>query len=125
MVTTTHTLLSVDDSKAVHAFIQRSFDGSPFQVVHAYSAADATKVLNERSAQFSLILLDWEMPEMSGPEYLPILKERFPHLPVIMLTSKNAAEDIEKMLLAGASEYIMKPFTPDILIEKINSVLGI
>lgn len=120
-----YTLLSVDDSKAVHAFIERALEPSAFRVIHALSVDEAKEILKTQAAGISLVLLDWEMPVTSGPEYLPVLKKTYPGLPVIMLTSKNDPKDIESMLIAGASEYIMKPFTPEILTDKLATVLGI
>ena len=125
MTSKKYTILSIDDSKAVHAFVSRALESQPFEIVHALNTVEAEAILKAQGATIQLVLLDWEMPVTSGPEYLPVIKKLFPQLPVIMLTSKNDPSDIEKMLNSGASEYIMKPFTPDILIEKINSVLGI
>jgi DNA-binding response OmpR family regulator len=71
-----------------------------------------------------LVLLDWEMPVMNGPETLVEICRRHPGLPIVMMTSRNAPEEIFKMMTSGASEYIMKPFTADILAEKVERILG-
>jgi CheY-like chemotaxis protein len=122
MAATTFNILSIDDSKAVHAFITRSLPSTEYNVIHAFTAEEGLKLTETHADTLTLILLDWEMPGMSGPELLPLLKTKFPKIPVVMLTSKNTPEDIEQMILAGAQEYIMKPFTPDILMQKIQAV---
>lgn len=61
---------------------------------------------------------------LSGPETLAQIKTRGWGVPVIMVTSRNKMEDIARMLEEGAEEYIMKPFTAEVVIEKIEDVLG-
>jgi len=120
------TILSIDDSKAVHAFLDRCLvpDANGISFIHAYSVKEGLKALEENSTSVSAILLDWEMPEMTGLEGLPLIVGQFPKIPVIMLTTKNRPEDIMEMLGRGAAEYMMKPFTPDILFEKLKAVIG-
>lgn len=119
----TKTILSIDDSKAVHAFLDRSLEGSSFKLIHALSAKEGISILNEKKSEISLILLDWEMPIQNGPEALVEIRKSFQSIPVVMLTSKNNPEDIMQMLSSGANEYIMKPFTPDILLFKLEALL--
>ena len=123
MVVGANTILSIDDSKAVHAFLNSSCADSPFKLVHALSAKEGLEILRAGLSQIILILLDWEMPEQNGPEAYAEIRRISPVIPVIMVTSKNRPEDIQKMLGNGVSEYVMKPFTPDILLSKIATVL--
>jgi two-component system chemotaxis response regulator CheY len=60
---------------------------------------------------------------MNGPDAYQSLKASGCKTPVVMMTSKNSMSDLTQMLEAGVSEYIMKPFTPDILIEKLEGAL--
>ncbi len=126
-MSTALTILSIDDSKAVHAFLDRCMADSmvKMNLIHATNPNDGIEILKKQLADINLVLLDWEMPEMTGPEVLAKVRSLGIQTPVIMLTSKNAPEDIEMMINAGASEYIMKPFTPDIVLDKIKSVLGL
>ena len=64
------------------------------------------------------------MPNLNGPDALQEIKSLGINTPVLMMTSKNAPEDIARVLELGASEYLMKPFTVDILFEKMSFVLG-
>ena len=119
-------VLSIDDSKAVHAFLDRCLNegDSEFEFLHALGVGEGLKILTSTPTQVSAILLDWEMPEINGFEGLPMILEKAPQTPVIILTSKNEPSDISMMLERGATEYMMKPFTPDILFEKLKSVVG-
>lgn len=116
-------ILSIDDSKAVHAFMEMSFPKDSYELIHAYSALDGIEVLKKNADKISLILLDWEMPQMTGPEALVEIRNLgFKH-PIIMVTTKNEPEDIADVLEKGANEYVMKPFTPEIIQEKVNELL--
>jgi DNA-binding response OmpR family regulator len=117
-------ILSIDDSKAIHAYIIACLEGPEYVLEHAYDGEEALQKLQNTKDPFDLILLDWEMPGMTGPEVLRKIKELPLSASVIMVTTKNAVEDITQVLQLGAAEYIMKPFTKDILIEKIQSVVG-
>ena len=103
-------ILCVDDTKAVHAFIRTLFAGLAHELVPVYDGQQA--------------LDDWEMPVKNGLETMVEIRKKTNSLPVIMVTSKNDMNDITKMLEAGASEYIMKPFTRDILFDKIAQITG-
>lgn len=115
-------ILSIDDSKAVHAFVTSCFEGTSHTVVHAFDGFDGLNVLSDKSLDFDLILLDWEMPGMTGPEVLEEIIKRNIKTPVVMVTTKNSPAEIARVIEIGAKEYIMKPFTREILIEKIESL---
>lgn len=115
-------ILSVDDSRAVHAYLTECLKASPVTVTHAYGGSEGLALFSGQP--FDLVLLDWEMPDVTGPEVLKEIRKTNQATPVIMLTSKNAPDDISAMLALGANEYVMKPFTPDILLAKIEEVTG-
>jgi two-component system chemotaxis response regulator CheY len=118
-------ILCVDDTKAVHAFIRSLFAGLAHELVPVYDGQQALDELAKSDFRgVDLVLLDWEMPVKNGLETMADIRKKTNALPVIMVTSKNDMDDITKMLEAGANEYIMKPFTRDILFEKISQVLG-
>ncbi len=123
-MTTSHKILSIDDSRSVHAFLDRCLTGTTYHLVHALSAKEGIAILKAELNQINLIFLDWEMPEQNGPEAFEEIRRITQTIPVIMITSKNKPEEIQEMLNLGITEYIMKPFTPDILIAKIETVLG-
>ncbi|MCL4811293.1 MAG: response regulator [Vicinamibacteraceae bacterium] len=82
----------------------------------------------ERAAEgvFDLIITDWNMPGMSGLEFIRTLRaqpsER--RIPVLMVTTNAAKDDIVEALRAGVDNYVIKPFTPDTIREKIDAVTG-
>ncbi len=118
-------ILCVDDTKSVHAYIRSLFAGSEHELVHVFDgqqALDALSAVGFKS--FDIVLLDWEMPIKNGLQTMTEIRQTSADIPVIMVTSKNDMNDITKMIEAGASEYIMKPFTKDILFDKIFQVLG-
>lgn len=118
-------ILCVDDTKAVHAFIRTLFAGLAHELVPVYDGQQALDELAKSDYRgFNLVLLDWEMPVKNGLETMVEIRKKTNSLPVIMVTSKNDMNDITKMLEAGASEYIMKPFTRDILFDKIAQITG-
>lgn len=117
-------ILCVDDSKSVHVFLKACLMEITSQIESVYDGEQAVERFKTSPADFDLIFLDWEMPKKTGPETFEDLKALGIKTPVIMLTSKNSSDNIVQMLSAGVAEYIMKPFTKEILIEKIQSILG-
>lgn len=117
-------ILVVDDSKAVQAFVKYCFkESSDIQLVSALNGRQALAEI-EKCSSYDLVLLDWEMPEMNGPETYEKLKLLKFLSPVIMMTSRNEMVDLQQMLDAGVSEYVIKPFTQDILFSKISFAIG-
>lgn len=114
----------VDDTKSVHAYVKHFFSKHPqLQVQSFFNGAELLAHL-KTGAGADLILLDWEMPVLTGPETLQGLLDVKNTIPVVMMTTKNAPEDIMKAMGLGAREYVMKPFTEDILFEKIAMATG-
>ncbi len=120
-------ILIIDDSRSIHAFVTSCLEGNGFVLEHAMNGVEGLAVLNESlqgANRFDLVFLDWEMPMMTGPELLAELKPGPNTPPVVMLTTRNSSTDIEKALQLGAAEYLMKPFTADVLLGKIADVIG-
>lgn len=117
-------VLVIDDTKSVHAFVRNMLQKAPqVNMTSVYNGREGLDLLNSGTS-FDLIFLDWEMPILDGPSTFAEFKKQGIKIPTIMMTTKNTFEDISKMLGMGVSEYLMKPFTIDILFEKINSVTG-
>ena len=74
----------------------------------------------------SLVLVDWNMPEMNGLDFVKVVrtKPEYEKLPLMMVTTETEPMRMALALMAGVDEFVMKPFTPEILSEKIN-LLGI
>ena len=117
-------VLVVDDSETVRVMVRNILQQMDISVLEAADGEEALQFLKgEHGIQF--ILLDWEMPVMDGMEFL--LKVRNERLAestkIIMLTTYTKRLNILKAIDAGADEYIMKPFTSDIIIEKMQSLV--
>ena len=83
-------------------------------------------LLELKKEQVGLIVSDWNMPEMTGLEFLKAVRsdELLKGIPFIMVTAEGQKENIVEAVKAGVSNYIVKPFTPDTLKEKLEAVLG-
>lgn len=115
-------VLVVDDSKAIFTIVSEMLELKNHESKWAEDGVVACEMISKES--FDIILLDWNMPNMTGPEFLEKNRaENLTSAPVIMMTTENKPDKIKKALELGAKEYIMKPFTDDILLNKIELVL--
>lgn len=115
-------ILIVDDSKPIFLMVKEMLEECGVSAEWAENGSVAV----EKSIQknYDIILLDWNMPELNGPEFLEKnLTEKFTQSPIVMMTTENGPDYIKKALELGASEYIMKPFSKDILVSKIEFAL--
>ena len=118
-------VLVVDDYGTMRRIMRNLLGQIGF--THIEEAADGTgalELLSERS--FDLVISDWNMEPMSGLELLKAVREdvRFRHLPFIMITAANTADNVVAAKRAGVSNYVVKPFTADTLKRKNDAVLG-
>lgn len=116
-------ILLIDDSRAVHSLATEMLTTNRITLKHAFNGQEGIELITKSDFNVDLILLDWEMPVMSGIDALPILKKMRPDVSIIMMTSKSAINDITMALSLGASDYIIKPYTRDILVGKISQTL--
>ncbi len=119
-------VLIVDDSGLVRTVMRQMLTDMGHETCEAVNGKDALVKLNAH-ADIGLMMLDWNMPEMNGVELLDAIKSsqasaRRPA--IIMVTTESQMEKIVVALAKGANEYIMKPFTREILEEKL-AILGI
>jgi two-component system chemotaxis response regulator CheY len=116
--------LVVDDSKIIRVILGRILQELGYEVLEAGNGKEALKVMEAEKATINLVLADWNMPEMNGLELLKQLRRDpdLASLKVIMVTTESELDHMVSALEAGANEYVMKPFTKDILREKLESV---
>jgi two-component system, chemotaxis family, chemotaxis protein CheY len=116
--------LVVDDSRAVRMILARTLREEGYEVQEAGSGGQALAMLASDPGCFGLALVDWNMPEMNGLELLRRLRSdpRYAALVIIMVTTETEVEHMAAALESGANEYIMKPFTADILRDKLRLV---
>lgn len=114
--------LVVDDSKAIRMILGRTLRELGYEVREAANGKDALAVMETEKNTVSLVLADWNMPEMNGLELLKRLRQEpaLASLVVVMVTTETELEHMSSALEAGANEYVMKPFTKDILVQKLE-----
>lgn len=119
------TALIVDDSRAMRLVIGRYLRELGYEVTEAGDGQAALDALHSRTEGPDIALIDWNMPLMTGLELVQAIRSepRFSDVRVMMVTSETEGARVESALEAGADEYLMKPFTREILVEKL-AVLG-
>jgi len=117
--------LIVDDSRAMRTILGKMVASLGFEVTTAIHGKDALEQL-AAGARPDLMLVDWNMPEMNGFELLQSVRSdaAYASSKIIMVTTETEVQRIAAALAAGANEYIMKPFTPEVIKEKL-SLLGL
>jgi two-component system, chemotaxis family, chemotaxis protein CheY len=120
-------ILTVDDSTTIRRIVKRSVDEMGMEVLEAADGASALKLLEERSGDIQLMLLDWNMPGMTGLEVLRTIKgdPRFKDIVVMMLTSEADQTFVVEALKSGAQNYLTKPFDAKMLVLKIQESLSL
>ncbi len=114
--------LIVDDSRAVRMILAKTLRELGYDVREAGNGREALEVVEAEKNEVALVLADWNMPEMNGLELLKRLRQNpaLSSLVVVMVTTETEIGQMVAALEAGANEYIMKPFTKDILVEKLE-----
>lgn len=117
-------VLVVDDSPTMRRIVANTLKRIGYsETEEAENGKEALAKLGEGA--FELIVTDWNMPGMTGLDFVRSLRAdgNYKDLPVLMVTTRSAEEDVKEALQAGANSYIVKPFTPQVLKEKIDSIV--
>lgn len=117
-------ILAVDDSPTMRRIIVNTLKRAGFnEVAEASDGKDALAKL--KTEKFDFVITDWNMPEMDGLTFVTSIRSDpdLKALPVLMVTTRSVKEDIMQAIKAGVNNYIVKPFTPETIAEKINQVL--
>ncbi|WP_319559892.1 response regulator [Marispirochaeta sp.] len=117
-------ILIVDDSKAIRQSIRFVLEQNEYQVLDAEDGLDALEKL--RNETVDLIITDVNMPNMNGIELIQELrgKEGFRFVPILVLTTESQNSVMEKGKAAGATGWIVKPFSTDKLLAAVRKVVG-
>lgn len=121
----TSQILIVDDDEVILIQLEKTLNDHEFEVFSARNGLQALDLIREERPD--LILLDRRMPEMDGTQTLIQLKadSDFADIPVIMLTGDNDILDMTTCFDIGATDYIIKPFASEDLIERVNKALSL
>ncbi len=121
-------ILVVDDMIAMRVLIKNQLRPLGFsQFTDAENGKDAFALLQQRvkeHAPIELILSDWNMPEMKGIDFLKKVRAtpEFKDLPFLMITAEGEIDQVREAIAAGVSNYVIKPFTPATIKEKLTAV---
>ena len=113
--------LVVDDSRTVRIIIGTILREIGMTVIEAEDGTQALALVHE-NPDIELALVDWNMPEMNGLDFIKAIRAEpaYNGLRILMVTSESEFDQVTRALNAGANEYLMKPFTREILLAKLN-----
>lgn len=118
--------LVVDDSPTMRRIVINAL--KTFGYTDVLEAGDGQQALEQLNAfdDIEFVITDWNMPVMTGLELTRAIRgsEKFKHLPILMVTTRGLKSDIIEALKARVNNYVVKPFTPPVLKEKLDSVLA-
>ncbi len=121
-----HVIITVDDSTTMRRIIKNTLQKLGFTaILEAGNGIEALEMMSKNNVD--LIVTDWNMPEMDGLTFVKTVrqKDQFKDTPILMITTEAAKEDILTALRSGVNNYVVKPFTPDTLQEKVFKLLDI
>jgi two-component system, chemotaxis family, chemotaxis protein CheY len=114
--------LVVDDSPTMRRIVNNSLKGLGYtDVIEAEDGKDALAKIEG----IDFIITDWNMPVMTGLEFTKAVRadDKYKHLPILMVTTRGVKDDIVEALTARVNNYVVKPFTPQVLKEKIDTII--
>jgi len=114
--------LVLDDSTTMRVVLCKILAKLGFESVQASDGIEGLAAIAREGAAFGLVLADWNMPQMNGLEFLKSLRARpdLATVPFIMVTIETEVDHMVEALSAGADEYLMKPFTTEMLEAKLR-----
>ncbi len=118
-------LLVVDDSSTMRRIIKNTLQRLGHKdILEAEHSLDAWGIL-EANSDINVLITDWNMPEMNGLELVKKVRaeQKYIDMPIIMVTTEGGKAEVITALKAGVNNYIVKPFTPQVLKEKLEDVL--
>ena len=116
--------LVVDDSRAMRMILSKTLAESGFEVMQASNGREAIEIMDREGPAIGLVLLDWNMPEVTGIEVVETLRSQktFNTVRLVMVTTETEIEQMARALEAGADEYVMKPFTREVVEDKLRLI---
>jgi len=116
----------IDDSRAIRMILRRIMGQIGFEVLEAEDGQQALDILAGMDGAPELALIDWNMPNMNGLEFVSAARadKSLRDMTLVMVSTESEQSQVARALAAGAHEYVIKPFTSDALIDKL-ALLGL
>jgi two-component system chemotaxis response regulator CheY len=114
--------LCIDDSATMRRIVLNAL--KTIGITDVVEASDGKEALAKCDGSIGLVITDWNMPVMGGLELTKALRSNpaTARIPILMITTRSVKDDIMQAVEAGVSSYILKPFTPQLLKEKIDQI---
>jgi two-component system chemotaxis response regulator CheY len=120
-------VLVVDDSSTMRRIIVNTLSRLGYKdTVQGADGVEAWEAM-QANPDIGVVITDWNMPNMNGLELVKKIRaeEKYVDIPIIMVTTEGGKAEVITALKAGVNNYIVKPFTPQVLKEKLQAVLGV
>ena len=117
------TILVVDDEQRMRTLLKDFLVKKDYEVIEAKDGEEALEIFNEKKDKLNLILLDVMMPKLDGWSVLRQIRQTS-QIPIIMLTARGEEQDELFGFELGVDEYISKPFSPKILVARVQAILN-
>ncbi len=119
-------ILVVDDSSTMRRIIKNTLERIGHSDNHEAEDGIQAWMMLDQHPDIELILTDWNMPNMNGLELVRKIRAnpKFDLVPIVMITTEGGKPEVITALKAGVNNYIVKPFTPAVLKEKLNTIIG-
>ena len=116
--------LIIDDSRAMRRILRQIVEPLGFQIVEAGDGQEGLERLEQYHPDVELTLVDWNMPVMNGLEFVKAVRadDQYQQMKIAMVTTETEPAQMARALMAGVDEFVMKPFTSEILIEKLKLI---
>lgn len=115
--------LIVDDSRAMRRILRQIVEPLGFEIAEAGHGLEGLQRLDEQP-DTELALVDWNMPEMNGLEFVKAVRANsvYERMKICMVTTETEPAKMARALMAGVDEFVMKPFTKEILLDKLQLI---
>ncbi|OYP36317.1 response regulator [Rhodopirellula sp. MGV] len=116
--------LVIDDSRAMRRILRSIMSDLGFDVIEAGDGKDGLEKFTAERDDIEVVLVDWNMPVMNGLEFVKAVREleQFADKKLVMVTTETEPAQMARALMAGVDEFVMKPFTKEILVEKLKLI---
>ncbi len=115
--------LIIDDSRAMRRILRQIVEPLGFQIAEAGHGIEGLERLKEHP-EIELVLVDWNMPEMNGIDFVKVVRSdpSNDRMKLVMVTTETEPSKMARALMTGVDEFLMKPFTPDMLLDKLQLI---